>query len=114
MTETISIPAPVTTSVDPFLIIDTVCAYYKMTRLRLMSKSRRREVVDARKIVCKLLKEHTVLTLKSIGEFFGQDHTTVLHAIQRLIFLMETRDYIREDYNNISLLAQHKIHSNGK
>lgn len=48
---------------------------------RLVGKGRTQEVAEARMIAMYLAREHTNLSLKSIGLYFGgRDHSTVVHA----------------------------------
>lgn len=49
-------------------------------------KTRKREVVEARKLVCYMARQHTDMTLKLIGhELGGKDHTTVLSHVRDVI-----------------------------
>lgn len=56
---------------------------------RMRQKTRKREVVDARRVLCSLLNEHTEMNRKEIAEFVGQrlkdgkgDHAVSLHYIR--------------------------------
>ena len=75
------------TSLNPMqyqdLIISTVSEVTKISIDQIRSKSRKREIVYARSICCKMLKEFTSLPLKSIGLLMGgRDHSTVIHALE--------------------------------
>ncbi len=48
-----------------------------------------------------LAKELTQHSLPEIGEAFGKDHTTVLHACRKISELREQDLKIREDYENL-------------
>jgi len=55
----------------------------------IRTKTRKREVVDARRVMCGLLAEHTKKTRKEIAEFVGQtlkdgtgDHAMAMHYIR--------------------------------
>ena len=64
------------------LIMSTVSDVTNISIEQMKSKSRKREVVYARNICCKLLKEFTSFSLKSIGLILGgRDHSTIIHAI---------------------------------
>lgn len=55
-----------------------------VTASQIKSRSRRREVVNARHIYCYVLKTETNMTLKAIGETLnGRDHTTVLNSVNK-------------------------------
>lgn len=45
-------------------------------------ESRRREVVDAKIIVCKVLYEFFKISLSGIGSLFDKNHATVIHYIK--------------------------------
>lgn len=59
--------------------------YYKITVADLTSKRRSREVTYPRQIAMYLARELTDCSLPKIGEAFGgRDHTTVMHAIDKI------------------------------
>lgn len=58
-----------------------VCDYYRLEPKDIQTKSRRREVVQARQIAMYLSRKYTKNSLSSIGEQIGnRDHATVLYA----------------------------------
>ena len=62
-------------------IIKTVCKHYDLETSAIHTKSRKREVVQARQIAMYLAKNYTDLSTSKIGKFIGnKDHATVLHA----------------------------------
>ncbi|MDR3680017.1 MAG: chromosomal replication initiator protein DnaA [Flavipsychrobacter sp.] len=68
-----------------------VCDYYHIAYDKLLAKTRKREVVQARQITMYLAKKFTKSSLKNIGEHFGGfDHTTVIHSCQTVENLMDT------------------------
>ncbi|XZF14016.1 chromosomal replication initiator protein DnaA [Chitinophagaceae bacterium MMS25-I14] len=68
-----------------------VCDYFNIPYDRLLAKTRKREVVQARQITMYLAKKFTKSSLKNIGEHFGGfDHTTVIHSCQTVENLMDT------------------------
>lgn len=83
-----------------------VCQYFSITYDTLLTKSRRREVVEARQITMYLAKNFTNSTLKAIGAHFGgKDHTTVIHSCQKVENLIE----VDEEYKDKFLELQHKV-----
>ena len=54
------------------------------------NKSRKREVVDARKIYCHLAKQLNIYSLKEIGEPLGLEHATVIYHIKECNNLIKT------------------------
>ncbi|MCO5237665.1 MAG: chromosomal replication initiator protein DnaA [Chitinophagaceae bacterium] len=74
-----------------------VCDYYNLPYERLLQKTRKREIVQARQITMFLAKQFTKNSLKTIGEHFGgRDHTTVIHSCQTVKDLMDTDGLFRE------------------
>ena len=68
-----------------------VCEYFEIPVDAVKSKSRKREIVQARQISMYLAKSHTKASLKSIGQFFGgRDHSTVIYACQTVDDLIDT------------------------
>ncbi len=75
----------------------TVCDYLNVDETSLESKSRKREIVDARQISMYLAKEYTSKSLSTIGQFIGKkDHSTVLHAYKSVRNMMDTNKKFRE------------------
>jgi hypothetical protein len=72
-------PATVNSN-NPNWIIYCVCDYFKIEMEELASKKQRREVVMPRQIAMYFLCKFTHLPLKTIGERFGRDHSTVLYG----------------------------------
>ncbi|MEY3073164.1 MAG: chromosomal replication initiator protein DnaA, partial [Actinomycetota bacterium] len=88
-------------------IIDEVAAYYSLTASELCSASRSRQLVNARQIAMYLTRELTDLSLPRIGRAFGnRDHSTVMHATQKIAGLMTERravyDQVQELTNRIT------------
>jgi len=68
-----------------------VCEYFEVPVEMVKSKTRKREIVQARQISMYLAKSHTKSSLKSIGHFFGgRDHSTVIYACQTVQDLIDT------------------------
>ena len=80
------------------LIVNTVCEYFNITRDMMLSKSRKRQIVQARHIAmyeCRNLIQNC--SLSTIGsELGGKDHATVLHACNTVQDLMSTDKLFRQ------------------
>ncbi len=64
-------------------IIDAVTDQFDVRLKDLQSKDRTRSIALPRQVCMYLAKQHTHLSLKEIGGYFGgRDHTTVLHAVR--------------------------------
>jgi chromosomal replication initiator protein len=74
-----------------------VCDYFDVPYEKLLQKTRKREIVQARQITMYLAKTFTKNSLKTIGEHFGgRDHTTVIHSCQTVKDLMDTDSMFKE------------------
>ena len=80
---------------------------FSITAEELCSASRSRQLVNARQIAMYLTRELTDLSLPRIGRAFGnRDHSTVMHATQKITGLMTERrvtyDQVQELTNRIT------------
>jgi len=74
-------------------IIKVVCEETDFPQVRLPIKSRERESVLTRHLIAFFARIYTRLSLKKIGRFIGRvDHTTVVHASERIKELIEIGD----------------------
>ncbi|MBA3971714.1 MAG: chromosomal replication initiator protein DnaA [Bacteroidetes bacterium] len=85
-----------------------VCDYFDLPLELLKSKTRKREVVQARQIAMYFAKSMTKSSLATIGlHCGGKDHATVLHACRTVNNLMDTdkrfKNYIEELNKKISI-----------
>lgn len=85
-----------------------VCDYFNLPVELLKSKTRKREVVQARQIAMYFAKSMTKSSLATIGLYCGgKDHATVLHACRTVSNLMDTdkrfKNYVTELEKKISI-----------
>jgi len=85
-----------------------VCDYFDLPIELMKSKTRKREVVQARQIAMFFAKQYTKSSLATIGSHCGgKDHATVLHACKTVNNLMETdkrfRAYVEELEKKINI-----------
>ena len=78
-----------------------VCDYFSLPLEAINSKTRKREIVQARQLAMFFSKKHTKSSLATIGLHCGnKDHATVLHACRTVNNLVETdkrfRVYVEE------------------
>jgi chromosomal replication initiator protein len=79
-----------------------VCDYFTIPVEQVKSKTRKREIVQARQISMFYAKDLTKSSLKTIGMHFGgRDHSTVIHACQTVNDLMETDKKFKADIEEI-------------
>lgn len=82
-------------------IKDVVASYFKITKDMLSSKSRIRNICDARHFYCGIAKTHTNCLLKEIGQAIGnKHHTTVIHSFDSFHRLLSDDGY-RMAYENM-------------
>jgi chromosomal replication initiator protein len=80
----------------------TVAEYYSMRVADLHSKKRNRAISRPRQVAMALTRELTSHSLPEIGDAFGgRDHTTVLHACERVRELKLEDRRILDDFNNL-------------
>jgi chromosomal replication initiator protein len=78
-------------------------SYFGLTLDDLCSTSRTRQLVTARQIAMYLCRELTDLSLPKIGQAFGgRDHTTVIHANNKISGLMKERPAIYEQVQELT------------
>jgi chromosomal replication initiator protein len=73
-----------------------ICEYFNIPVDSINSKTRKREIVQARQLSMYFSKKHTKSSLASIGQQCGnKDHATVLHACRTVNNLVETDKQFR-------------------
>jgi chromosomal replication initiator protein len=93
-------PRPIT----PPVILEATSRMFGFTTEELLSKSRSRPLVTARQIAMYVCREQTDLSFPQIAKAFGKgDHTTVMHAVQKIESQMRER---RQIYDQVKELTQ--------
>ena len=88
--------------ITPDLILARTTDIYGFSREELTGPSRRRPLVTARQVSMYVFRELTDLSYPVIGREFGdRDHTTVIHAVDKIRKLMPER---RDIYDQVSAL----------
>lgn len=83
-------------------IISTVCRHFGLDTSAIHTKSRKREVVQARQIAMYLAKQNTELSTSKIGTLIGnKDHATVLHACKTVKELKEVDKTFRAEIEEL-------------
>lgn len=91
-------------AITPRLILDVTAEMFGFRVDELQSKSRHRPLVIARQIAMYVFRELTDLSYPAIArEFGGRDHTTVIHAVEKVTSLMKERQTI---YDQVAELIQ--------
>lgn len=76
--------APQEVKVEMIDVLRQVASHYNMPPEVIRGSGRVREVVVPRQVAQYLIRELTSHSLPEIGQFFGRDHSTVMHAISKV------------------------------
>jgi chromosomal replication initiator protein len=88
----------------PETIMDRVAVFYGISRDDLVSPSRKQPLARYRQIAMYLCRDLTDLSLPKIGAAFGgRDHSTVLHAVDKVKTLMRSDKQV---FDQVSGLCQ--------
>lgn len=71
-------------------IMDVVCSEFNIKREELVGKKRSKEFVEPRQICMYLMWKKLNIPLTAISKTFNRDHTTVIHARDKIIELLKT------------------------
>ena len=69
----------------PERIIDAVCEYYTISKQDLVGRKRNKEIVEPRQVCIYLMWSMLTIPLSTIGEVFSRDHTTIIHARDKIL-----------------------------
>lgn len=70
--------------ITPSIIKEIISEYFDIRIEELNAKKRNKSIVYPRQIAMYLCRELTDLSLPKIGEAFGRDHTTIMHAHEKM------------------------------
>jgi chromosomal replication initiator protein len=65
-------------------IIKAVAGFFNIPMEDLLTKKRKKEIVEPRQIIVYLLRELLNMSYPYIGEKIGRDHTTAIHAYEKI------------------------------
>ncbi len=90
--------------ISPQFILETTAATYGFSVDALIGPSRTRPLVTARQVAMYLTRQLTDYSYPAIGRVFGKrDHTTVIHAVDKISGQMQER---RQIYDQVTELIQ--------
>ena len=88
-------------------IIKAVCNYFDITEADIVGKKRNKEIVEPRMIAIYMTSEMLELPLISIGQLFGgRDHTTIMHARDKIGKEVRTNKKTQTVINEIKKILQ--------
>lgn len=91
-----------------YKILEEVSHYFKIKMSDLLSQTRQQKIVLPRQIAMYLSKKLTQNSLQEIGTFFGRDHTTILHAIDKIEIIRKKNSAISSTLDDIECFILEK------
>jgi len=83
-------------------VIKVVADFYEITEKEILSSSRRREIVKPRQVAMYILREDLKYSFPFIArKFGGKDHTTVIHACEKIGKELQKNDELFEEIKQI-------------
>ena len=70
--------------INEVVILKTVAEFYNVSLETMTGPNRRKEIVEPRQVAMYLLREISDLSYPYIGEKLGRDHTTAIHAYEKI------------------------------
>ncbi|MBQ7880405.1 MAG: chromosomal replication initiator protein DnaA [Clostridia bacterium] len=96
------IEEPEKESLDAEKIIQTVCQFFKISKDELIGKKKNKEIVEPRQLCIYLINDMLDIPLTAIGAIFGgRDHTTIMHARDKISTQIKTNPHIKTLVNDI-------------
>lgn len=91
-------------------IIDATTTYFNISRIDIIGKKKNKELVGPRQIAIYIITEMLpTVPLASIGQTFGnRDHTTIIHARNKITEQIKTDNKIKIQINDIKSLVLRK------
>ena len=91
-------------------VIGVVCDYFGFSKETLLSKTRKREIVQARQIAMYLSRNLTGASLDLIGsQMGGKNHATVLYACNTVCDLMSTDKTFKQYICDLEKRLKHNL-----
>jgi chromosomal replication initiator protein len=108
------LPASRPRIITPVLILEETAKMFGFTIDELCGKSRRRPLVTARQISMYVFRELTDYSYPKIAEEFGgRDHTTVMHACEKIRGQMAERRVVFDQVNELINRIKHGASAGG-
>ena len=90
-------------------IVDCTCKYYNVQKSDVVGKRKNKEVVVPRQVAIYLINDFMTMPLTAIGEYFGgREHTTVMHARDKIAAMVENDPKTRTAVNDIKAMVLRK------
>lgn len=89
-------------------IIDTVCKYYNVKKEQVLGKSRPKNVVIPRQMAMYIAREELNDSFPALVKYFNKDHSTIVHAYERVQKALKNNDRTRKELEDILTLLKRK------
>ena len=86
------------------IVTQTVSDFYNIDPEQLFTKTRKREISDARQMVMYLAKRHVKMPVTAIGTRLSRTHATVLHACRNIEERLSMEAALRADVEKIEAM----------
>jgi chromosomal replication initiator protein len=83
------------------MIVENTADFYRLNPDAIFSKSRLRDIADARQMIMYLCKKHTALSFPAIGSKLNRSHATVLHGVNAVEERLEVSPELRDAVSTI-------------
>ena len=72
-------------NLTPTQLIEVVSQFFNLTREEMVGKNREKKISTPRQIIMYLMREELKMSFPAIGdELGGRDHTTAMHAVEKI------------------------------
>ncbi len=89
-------------SLTPKIVINTTAEYFDISIEDIIGPCRKKNLTEPRQIIMYLIREELKSSFPTIGhELGGRDHTTVMHAYNKVSRNLKTDDKLRHDITSL-------------
>lgn len=90
-------------------IVNTVCNYFGVNKADVIGKKKTKDLVEPRQIAMFLITDILTVPLASIGNYFsGRDHTTIMHARDKVFTEMKTNTKLKLQISDLKDMIMNK------
>lgn len=83
-------------------VFQTICDFYDVNKEDLIKKGRKKEISHPRQVMMYLLRSELSTPFSTIGELLGgRDHTTALHAFEKIERQKESQNKLKEELSTL-------------
>lgn len=99
-------PPVLDSKLTPERIIEAVCEYFTIDEKDLTGRKRNKEIVEPRQICIYLMWSQLAIPLMAIGQIFGRDHTTIIHARDKIMEQVKTSGQLKKILSDITAMLK--------